>query len=125
MTTPNGVIPAAHTGVTPAAPPRIVPQPHTPLHELLGQREAAKAAVAEAEARLEAISSAIKNLVTQANPGIAVFDIAGDANIAPLRLAWRTPQGLDTDRFKTEQREMYRHYLIWKKPYWELRPVKS
>ena len=96
MTTPPGTIPAGPVPATPLPTPRVIPQPGTPLHELLGQREAARARLADAEARVKAIDAAIKNMLTAANPGVPVIDIGGDANITPLRLAWRTPRRLDT-----------------------------
>ena len=44
----------------------------------------------------------------QAMPAsIPVIDIGGDANIAPLRLAWRTPRRLDTERFRAEQAALH------------------
>lgn len=123
VTMQPGIAPAGPPPADPPPPPRITPRPGTALHELLGRREAAKADEAEAKSRVKAIDSAIKNLLTQANPGIAVIDVTGDATIAPLRLAWRTPRRFDTDRFKTEQRPMYDAYLKWGTPYWELRPM--
>jgi hypothetical protein len=125
MSTPPGVAPAGSPPATPPPPPRVTPVPGQPLHELLGQREAAKAQLAEAKARVDTIDKAIKNMLTQANPGVAVIDIAGDSSVAPLRLAWRTPRRLDTERFKAEQKQMYDHYLTWGTPYWELRPIRS
>jgi hypothetical protein len=125
MTTQPGVAPAGSPPATPPPPPRVTPQPGSPLHELLGQREAAKAQAADAKARVDAIDKAIKNMLTQANPGVAVIDIAGDSALPPLRLAWRTPRRLDTERFRTEHKPLYDYYLKWGTPYWELRPIKS
>jgi hypothetical protein len=117
MTTQPGVVP---TGPVPASPPppvRVTPEPGTPLHELLGQREAAND-------RVDAINKAIANILTHQHPGVGVIDIAA-ARMTPLRLAWRTPRRLDTDRFRKEQAAMYDYYLKWGKAYWDLRPISS
>lgn len=102
-------------------PPVVTPAPGDPLDELLNQQVAAEARVADAEAALESIKDRIKIMLTAAYPGIGVIDIAGSQYRPAQRLAWRTPRGLDTERLKRDAREVYNAFLVWKKPYWELR----
>ena len=105
----------------PPPPLLVTPEPGSPLDDLLSQREAAIARVEEAEAYLEAVKDRIKVILTGAYPGVPVIDIAPGTHRPALRLAWRTPRGLDTDRMKREASAVYNSFLVWKKPYWELR----
>lgn len=102
-------------------PPLVTPAPGDPLDELLGQMAAAQAQADEAKARLDAIRDRIKVMLTAAYPRIGTIDIAPGQYRPGYRLAWRTPRGLDTDALKREARDVYNRFLVWQKPYWELR----
>lgn len=102
-------------------PPLVAPQAGSELDDLLTQLVAAEAQKAEAEARVTAIKDRIKVTLTALYPRIPVIDIAPGQYRPALRLAWRTPRGLDTDRMKREARQVYDAFLVWQKPYWELR----
>src|SRR5215472_4061941 len=102
-------------GNPPAQKPRIqvVPAQGSRMEELLDQHAAAKAAEAEAKARLKDLTSRIKAELTQAHPGIEVFDIAGSQHRAALTLTWVGTVRLDMGQFKRDHPRLYVEYAVF------------
>lgn len=91
MSTP-GLVPAPPPAPPPSIPPLIpvvTPQPGGRLEQLLGLRDAARAAAEEAASQAAAIEEGIKFELAACYPGAAVIDLAGSENRPPLRLRWR------------------------------------
>ncbi len=69
--------------------PRVQPVSGSRLEQLLGMRDAARAAVKEATDRAAAIDAGIKAEAAAAFPGREVIDIAGIPGQKPLRLRYQ------------------------------------
>lgn len=90
------------------------------LHEAYGP---AKAAVADAEAKLKAITDAIKLELTQAAPdGAEKIELVGE-NGVPLQLSWVLTWRFDSKKFKADDPQTYVRYAK-QSGSWTLRPVK-
>ena len=72
----------------PAAIPQVTPVPRSRLEQLLDMREGARAALKEAEQRVEAIEKGIQAEVAGAYPGQPVIGIAGSPHRPALRLRY-------------------------------------
>jgi hypothetical protein len=103
------------------APLRITAQPGSLLASLLDQRDAARAALDDAEARMEALTAEIKNAVTAA-AGARDTDIFS-AGRPPLRLAWRVRRTFARKDFDRDHPGLYEAYLAPGKGFWELRAL--
>ena len=68
--------------------PQVTPVPGSRLEQLLDMREAARAALSEAQERLSAIKAGIMTDAAAAFPGAAVISITGGPNRPALRLRW-------------------------------------
>lgn len=68
--------------------PQVTPETGSRLEQLLGMREAARAAAKEAEDRLTAIEAGIKAEISSLHPGRPVIDIAGTPHRTGLRLRY-------------------------------------
>lgn len=105
----------------PAPTPVVVPEPESRLAQLHAAYSDAKAAAAEAEARLKVITDGIK---------AELQNRAGDAQRLELRSPHGPPLGLsyvervtfDSKRFKVEHPRIYVHYARFGGS-WTLRPV--
>lgn len=106
----------------PAPPPpaEAIAKPGSRLEELLAAYDVEKANAAEATARFEAVTKALKTELSEAFPGRKDIVASGAPNLPKLRLAWRTPWRFNDKRFKEEQPVLYVKYSE-QGGHWELR----
>ena len=102
----------------------IAPAPGSLLEDLLAQQHAAKAAAAEAEERAKSLKRRIEAELTEAHPGIAVFDIAGSPHRPGMTLSYVNTVRLDTGAMKEQYPEVYARLAVFGGR-WELRPAKG
>lgn len=89
--------------------------------ELLASYDSAKAALEDAKARFEAVTSALKNeMAATAPPGSTDIVLSGQPGLPRLRLRWKMPYRFDSKRFKAEHPEIYVRYEV-QGGNWELR----
>lgn len=107
--------------------PQVIPAPGSRLEQLLGMREAARAAFAEAEANLKAIEAGIRSDAAAAFPGQAVIDIAGAPSYRPaLRLRWHDGKWTaDAARMQAEDPRAWEKWRKQGKGYWQLHDLDA
>lgn len=104
--------------------PQLTPEPGSRLEQLLDMRDAAKAALEEAKARLAAIDAGIMTDAAARHPGAPVIDITGTATRPPLRMRWH-PGNLyvPAEELRTRYLDVWNELCRRQKGHWGLHPV--
>ena len=115
----------ASPGDSPAVTsPQLTPAPGSRLEQMLAMHEAAKAAVADAKARLAALEAGIMSEAAAVYPGYPAIDIAGTATRPPLRMRWH--QGswyVPAEELRNKHRDVWDELRQRQKGHWQLHPV--
>ena len=89
----------------------VYAQPGSRLEELLAAYGPAKAAAADAKARLEAVTSALKaELTAAAGPDARAIALSGGPGLGRLRLAWVPRWEFRVKDFKADHPVLYVQY---------------
>jgi hypothetical protein len=109
----------------PAAIPQVVPPPGSRLEQLLDMREAANAALKEAEQRVEMIKAGIAYETTAlTGPGHAVIDIAGAPHRKGLRLRYHQGQwDVPVEVLRTRYPAVWNAEAKQGRGWWQLHPL--
>lgn len=109
-------------------PPRrrlqVVPEQGSLLDDLITRQRAAAAAEEEARDRKEGLSTQIKSLLSEAHPGVAVFDIAGAPHRPAMTMSWSSTVSLDVRQLKADLPELYVQYAKFGGR-WDLRKARG
>jgi hypothetical protein len=106
--------------------PRVTPAPGSRLEQLMGMREAADAALAEAKAKVKAIEAGIMAEAAAAFPGAPAVDIAGSPHWAAQRMRWHDGKlYVPAEALRTKHRDVWDELVQRGKGYWQLHDLSS
>ncbi len=103
------------------APVRLTAVAGSRLEALQASYDSARAALEDAKALYESLTTALKNeMAAAAPPGSTDITLTAASGLTPLRLRWKTPWRFDVKRFRAERPELYVLYEV-QGGNWELR----
>ena len=95
--------------------------PGSRLEQLLASYESVKAAYEEAQARMNALTDALKAEMSASAPqGTQEILLTGPPGLPQLRMRWQSPYRFDVKRFRNENPALYVQYET-RGGHWEIR----